>query len=486
MANIEHATLGNNATKMHGIVKQTVANAAALAALVITADDIAQKIVIRQLDTDQLWVPVSAVPTFKLLDTIETGSDGILSRVSNAVAIATLGAGLGFAAGTLSLSEVSNTSQGVLPAISAAVAVPLSNGGGTAAVWTALSGGGSPVGSSRTISTTAPLSGGGDLSANRTLTVAAVSNTSSGVVPQTNGTAGQALIATAGATTWSTNFQAQDLTTTGNIVQAATPATQGRIRAGTTWSVWGTSGGTDQPIITYDSAAAGRLQISGPSAPATTALIVFNASNLQLKVGTNYIVQMTTTVVNLGVSNFQFDPGNSIISITTGSGGGAVGNSLDVRAQNESGSTGVGGTLNCYGGDATGAGGTGGDHISRAGDATVGASGTRTGGNYFTRPGNGTTVQGTWTGQSGGGTTRISWNATGLGLYTATPVAQAARVGQATNSTGVSPAGGDRTMVDVTTAAVADPAKVNSNFAIIAVNMWNLLETAVHNLGVTA
>jgi len=41
-------------------------------------------------------------------------------------------------------------------------------------------------------------------------------------------------------------------------------------------------------------------------------------------------------------------------------------------------------------------------------------------------------------------------------------------------------------MVDVTTLGVADPAKVNSNFAIIAVNMWNLLETAVHNLGVTA
>lgn len=62
---VEHSTLGNGDTTMHGIVKKTVANAAALAALTISADDIAQKILIRQTDTNQLWVPITTAPTFQ-------------------------------------------------------------------------------------------------------------------------------------------------------------------------------------------------------------------------------------------------------------------------------------------------------------------------------------------------------------------------------------------------------------------------------------
>jgi hypothetical protein len=57
----------------------------------------------------------------------------------------------------------------------------------------------------RAINTTAPLSGGGDFSADRTLTVAAVSNTSAGVVPQHAGAAdeGKSLIATPTGSQWS-------------------------------------------------------------------------------------------------------------------------------------------------------------------------------------------------------------------------------------------------------------------------------------------
>lgn len=56
----------------------------------------------------------------------------------------------------------------------------------------------------RTISTTAPLSGGGNLSADRTLAVAAVSNTSSGVAPQHAGAGdvGKSLVATATGSQW--------------------------------------------------------------------------------------------------------------------------------------------------------------------------------------------------------------------------------------------------------------------------------------------
>lgn len=56
---IEHNLLGNNDTKSHGILWKTVANAAALAALNIAADDVAQRKVVLQSDTGQLWVPIT-------------------------------------------------------------------------------------------------------------------------------------------------------------------------------------------------------------------------------------------------------------------------------------------------------------------------------------------------------------------------------------------------------------------------------------------
>jgi hypothetical protein len=48
-------------------------------------------------------------------------------------------------------------------------------------------GGGGGVPTSRTISTTAPLAGGGDLSADRTLTISTFSSIASGIVPASGG-----------------------------------------------------------------------------------------------------------------------------------------------------------------------------------------------------------------------------------------------------------------------------------------------------------
>jgi hypothetical protein len=59
------------------------------------------------------------------------------------------------------------------------------------------------IGTSRTISTTAPLTGGGDLSANRTLAINVVSNVSSGVVPLISN-AGLLVSANGTAVTWAT------------------------------------------------------------------------------------------------------------------------------------------------------------------------------------------------------------------------------------------------------------------------------------------
>ena len=58
-----------------------------------------------------------------------------------------------------------------------------------------------------------------------------VTNLVQGQVPDTNGIAGQALLATATGTTWDTNFQAQNITTTGFVAAGgANPALSGALR----------------------------------------------------------------------------------------------------------------------------------------------------------------------------------------------------------------------------------------------------------------
>ena len=70
---------------------------------------------------------------------------------------------------------------------------------GQTVAWSSITGKPSLVETTRTISTTAPLNGGGDLTANRTLTVASFSNLTSGVVPASTGSSTEYL---AGDATW--------------------------------------------------------------------------------------------------------------------------------------------------------------------------------------------------------------------------------------------------------------------------------------------
>lgn len=319
---IEHRLLANDPTQsQHGIVHQTVANAAALAAVVTTATDVSQGRVFYQTDTGQRWVAktVGAGATFELLTQYPTGlressgptnldigalpNPSILTRVGTAIVAATFSAGLSLAAGVLTLADVSNTTKGAVPAITAANAVPLSNGGGTAVTWTALSGGGSPVGTSRTISTTAPLAGGGDLSANRTLTVATVSNTSSGVAPQTNGTLGQALLsaAAAGTPTWGTDFGANDLTSSGNLLIGPTSrATTGAIRVA----------GAQNILVALNTGAANRVVLSFgvTSTDAITLGDTTQGSYRILSSGQQDAYIGTTRITSLGTSAWNIRP----------------------------------------------------------------------------------------------------------------------------------------------------------------------------------
>lgn len=200
----------------------------------------------------------------------------------------------------------------------------------------------------------------------------------------------------------------------------ASTSTTGDVRTGLTFSIYGLApGAIDQKLLAWDSSVP-RLEIGQNNY--ITSAIWLSSANIQLRVGTNSILQATNGIVSLSVANFQFDGGlNGIISITTGSGGGATGSDLTVRGQNESGSTATGGIFTAHGGDATGGGGTGGAAVFRGGDAT-GGSGTRTGGNVTYRPGSGANAGGLLDIQNGAGTSRIKINDTGLGFFAATPI----------------------------------------------------------------
>lgn len=154
---------------------------------------------------------------------------------------------------------------------------------------------------------------------------------------------------------------------------------------------------------------------------------------------------------DLTLSSANVTWGNSVPSplirqadLTTNS---ATGQTLTIHAQNETGTT-----------------STGGDLVLASGTGTSAA------GSVYLKT---------------GGTARFQGNNTGIGFYGATPVAQASRATQLSDVTGGNTASNSGTCVDVTTAGLADPAKVNDNMAKM-LDRINKLETIIHNLGLSA
>lgn len=173
--------------------------------------------------------------------------------------------------------------------------------------------------------------------------------------------------------------------------------------------------------------------------------------------------------------------------IVAGGSAAAVGNrsaggDVNVAGGAAAGNAGAGAT----GGHFEGSGGAGSSNDGAGGEArlTAGAGGGAggVGGSVTLTAGGGGGGDGSVILATSGGTTRLKSNGTGLGLYATAPVAQAARAGQLTDSTGGTPS---TTLVDVATAGIADPAKINSDIASLAAK-YNALELACHNLGVTA
>jgi hypothetical protein len=84
MADREHHTIANDVTHAHGVVWQTVADTAALNALTIVAEDIAQQKVILQNDTRELWVPLTVSPSATFRHLIIPATTSIAGEMSAA------------------------------------------------------------------------------------------------------------------------------------------------------------------------------------------------------------------------------------------------------------------------------------------------------------------------------------------------------------------------------------------------------------------
>ncbi len=364
------------------------------------------------------------------------------------------------------------------------------------------------------------------------VTVPEVSNTTPGLAPNHAGAAdvGKALIATAIGTIWSTDFGARTLSTTDGFVGSgaasylriglasgsgagvASSASAGSIRwprgGGALAQFLGRNNGdsADVNILSYDStssAGAGLVTIGQTTTGLGTLTLLAQTllnvtSGAAINLTTNSVLRLIISSTGIQSQNSMFfiAPGNDTgFSGLTASSLSSAGVNTIFRGTNNAftGANTASGRATFQAGDCTDAGGgvtqTGGVAVLRGGN-TAGSNAGNVAGDVYAQAGfasTGTQGTGHLTASSSGsglGADKLRWNSTGIGLYTATPVAQAARVGQATNSTGV--AAVNRTMSDVTTAGLADPAKVNLNFANIVDSMWNALELAIHNIGLTA
>lgn len=435
MPNLEHETLANDPAlvagvgKVHGIVWQTVANAAALAALVIIATDVSQQRVVRQTDTGQLWVPttIGAGATFQQLGAF-TLAAGVLQ--SDGV--------------TASFSALNLTTLARVSASPSANQFLKGNGAGVANSWANL------------LSSPVNPTDDGKLVKAQTGDFTYIGGASNGQIP---------VWGASGFAVGSPDFVAQTVTTTGSYVNnTATPilrlglapgsgagsaAATGQIRGPRDFSVFvvANNNTTDVQFISWGASSA--LMTIGEA-----------GMNLAYNVGTSHTFQVagsgkvtvTSTNLNLFMANILWASGLApllTINVST-----TVTNPLAITGQPTSGTNNVAGDVNITGGACTNVGATTaqtGGNVWLTGGVVSGSSGTRTPGSSGLKTTNGTIIVEVT--QTLGGVVK-------MGFFAAAPVAKQAL----TNGTGVAAAAN---LVDVTTGGLADAAKVNANFSSI-------------------
>jgi len=347
--------------------------------------------------------------------------------------------------------------------------------------------------SSRSISTTAPLSGGGDLTADRTLSIATVSNTSNGVAPQTNGALGQALLSAAGtgAATWGTDFGANSLTSTGNLLLGPIPRSSalGLIRvAHNSLVIAGrnSANGGDRTVLSWGVTSNDGVTLGDAGTGGTYRILSAGSQDAYIGAVRQY---------TLGIGLIHFQPDGTVTQSLSQTGvvvqqffalqTGTIRNISYFGTLNTAGwnsANRVFFTVTCL--QAPIAAPAGGAYWYA--DPTTNALIWLTPANQvgLGNTGLATLVTGAVGSALVGTSNCLRWDTNKLGLYNTAPVVQAARVGQGTNSTGV--AAVNRTMSDVTTTGISDPAKVNLNFANLIDNLINPLELLIHNIGLSA
>lgn len=215
------------------------------------------------------------------------------------------------------------------------------------------------VPTSFTLTTTTPLriDGGpsANLTANRTLSVLPVSNTTAGVVPQVPGTVGLALISTATASNWGVDFGANNPTTTGGWISnlgagffrvglapgsgAGSGASQGSIRlpnGNFVGSIYGRNAADTADVFVLGWSSSGlTTQIGSNTAGGNNNLDLSAITTARVRLGTGATVVMsmtTTAVAYAGINSFSFN-GVPTVTISQDAAVGA-GKALTLQAQN--------------------------------------------------------------------------------------------------------------------------------------------------------
>ncbi len=294
MANQQHSSLGNQPAKMHGSLWQTVANAAALAALVVLADDVTQAKVVKQTDTGSLWIPTS-IGAGAAFDSVVKVAGAALANGQIPVWVAAAGAW---------------QAQTLTPIISLP-ANPADNGKVA-------------IASAGDFIYLAPGAVGNVLTSNGTAWISStpgavpnVSNTAAGLAPIITGTTGLALISNGVSSAWSTNFQAQNLLTTGGVALGGAVTPTSTLAAGFLSMSGHGNGG-----ITYRNIAnLGDIQVLALGNGATddratlgaspNASVTVNLSTGRLSLGATQALTWSATIITLPVAGYAFNFGVS-------------------------------------------------------------------------------------------------------------------------------------------------------------------------------
>lgn len=260
---------------------------------------------------------------------------------------------------------------------------------------------------------------------------------------KTDGNFGSGVVQTTGS------FQ-----TTGFIgVGAGTRAALGDVRASSAFSIWfhSPSASTDGVVIAVDDSTH-RVSIGPSNVAGIGSYIYLNASTLELRVGTNATstIDVAKAVLNINNSRWSFAPGVSGAAFMqeNNDSAGITCQKLVVRAQSSAGLTSIGGDI---------------DFVPGSGPS---------------RGGKGRLVSGSTS--VGSGSARLSWDDTGMSFFTAATLAQAARVGQLTDSSGGS-AGST-----VAAAGAAYSQTGENDFRATVAAKINALELLIHNVGLSA